>query len=248
MELLFLALLGFLPFENQTKPFFHAHNDFLHTRPLLDALEQGFDSVEADVFLVNNQLMVAHFLWDIKPIRTLENLYLEPLARLHKEGKLKNIWLMVDIKSKDAEATAILLHQQLKRYPGLFQEINKNDKAPVKVLLSGNTPRDWVLSEKNLLIRLDGREADLGEKNNAKMIPWVSEPWSKHFSWKGTGPISDQDNAKLKSMAAKASSANQQLRFWGAPDTPAGWNIQYSARVQRISSDNLKGLAKQQFD
>ena len=28
----------------------HAHNDYYHKRPLLDALDQGFCSVEADVF------------------------------------------------------------------------------------------------------------------------------------------------------------------------------------------------------
>ena len=38
----------------------HAHNDYLHDRPLLDALDQGFASVEADVFLVGDKLCVAH--------------------------------------------------------------------------------------------------------------------------------------------------------------------------------------------
>jgi len=27
----------------------HAHNDYLHARPLLDALDHGFCSVEADI-------------------------------------------------------------------------------------------------------------------------------------------------------------------------------------------------------
>ena len=34
----------------------HAHNDYLHPRPLLDALDQGFCSVEADIFLVDGKL------------------------------------------------------------------------------------------------------------------------------------------------------------------------------------------------
>ncbi|MEY4613753.1 MAG: hypothetical protein RL179_1726, partial [Planctomycetota bacterium] len=40
------------------KPGFHSHNDYVHSRPLVEALEQGFDSVEADVFLVKNDLLV----------------------------------------------------------------------------------------------------------------------------------------------------------------------------------------------
>ena len=38
----------------------HAHNDYEHKRPLFDALEQGFCSVEADVWLVEGKLLVAH--------------------------------------------------------------------------------------------------------------------------------------------------------------------------------------------
>ena len=58
------------------KPGFHSHNDYVHSRPLVEALEQGFDSVEADVFLVKNDLLVGHYPWEIKPGRTLESLYL----------------------------------------------------------------------------------------------------------------------------------------------------------------------------
>ena len=186
-------MLGALPTQMAIKPAFHAHNDYLHSRPLLDALDQGFDSVEADVFLVKNELLVGHFFWETKPERTLESLYLVPLSKLHKEGKLKNIWLMVDIKTNEAEPSAILLDQQLRRYPGLFSKVGEKDNAPVKVLLSGNMPREWVCSGKSNLLRLDGREADLGKAEQAGIFPWVSEPWSKHFSWKGKGPISESE-------------------------------------------------------
>jgi putative flavoprotein involved in K+ transport len=37
----------------------HSHNDYLRPRPLLDALDQGFCGVEADVFLVDGDLLVA---------------------------------------------------------------------------------------------------------------------------------------------------------------------------------------------
>ena len=56
----------------------HAHNDYEHARPLAEALERGFCSVEADVWLVAGKLLVAHDLKDAKPQRTLESLYLDP--------------------------------------------------------------------------------------------------------------------------------------------------------------------------
>lgn len=248
MHLLIGIMIGLLPMQSATRPAFHAHNDYLHSRPLLDALDQGFDSVEADVFLAKNELLVGHFLWEIKPERSLESLYLLPLSKLHKQGRLKNIWLMVDIKSNEAERSAMILDQQLRRYPGLFAKVGEKDDAPVKVLLSGNMPREWVCSGKSNLLRLDGREADLGKADQAAIFPWVSEPWSKHFSWKGKGPISEIEKTKLKTMALKAASANQQLRFWGAPDLPECWKIQAESGVQRIGTDNLQGLAKHKFN
>jgi hypothetical protein len=147
------------------KPAFHAHNDYLHARPLFDALDQGFDSVEADVFLVKNELLVGHFFWETKPERTLESLYLLPLSKLHKEGKLKNIWLMVDIKTNEAEPSAILLDQQLRRYPGLFSKVGEKDNAPVKVLLSGNMPASGFVLGKAIYCDLMVERANLGKRN-----------------------------------------------------------------------------------
>ncbi|TAE61046.1 MAG: hypothetical protein EAZ89_00925, partial [Bacteroidetes bacterium] len=60
----------------------HAHNDYEHKRPLWDALDRGFTSVEADIWLINNELYVSHTR-PVKPdsLRTLRRLYLDPLAR-----------------------------------------------------------------------------------------------------------------------------------------------------------------------
>src|SRR5438874_13201724 len=84
----------------------HAHNDYEHKRPLLDALERGFCSVEADIFLVDGQLLVGHTRQDLKPGRTLEALYLEPLRKLAKANggrvypKGPTIYLLIDVKSE----------------------------------------------------------------------------------------------------------------------------------------------------
>jgi hypothetical protein len=65
----------------------HSHNDYEQKRPLLDALEQGFCSIEADVWLVDGELRVAHDLAAARPGRTLEKLYLDPLlARANQNG------------------------------------------------------------------------------------------------------------------------------------------------------------------
>ena len=49
----------------------HAHNDYAHARPLADALAHGFRSVEADIWLTNGALLVAHDFRDATPEKTL---------------------------------------------------------------------------------------------------------------------------------------------------------------------------------
>src|SRR5438128_5434685 len=83
----------------------HAHNDYEHPRPLLDALDCGFCSIEADVHLIDGQLVVAHDADKAVPSRTLERLYLKPLRdRLcHHGGRVypggPTVTLLIDIKS-----------------------------------------------------------------------------------------------------------------------------------------------------
>lgn len=79
---------------------FHAHNDYLHTVPLFDALSYGAGSVEADVWLVDGELLVSgvcvyRFIWGLmaapqvghtrnalNPEKTLAALYLNPIMAL----------------------------------------------------------------------------------------------------------------------------------------------------------------------
>jgi hypothetical protein len=69
----------------------HAHNDYEHDRPLYDALDHRFKSVEADIWLVDGELVVAHDAEDVPQAaeqgRTLRSLYLEPLRQRVKQNR-----------------------------------------------------------------------------------------------------------------------------------------------------------------
>src|SRR5689334_21434919 len=84
----------------------HAHNDYEHTRPLFDALDRGFCSVEADIWLTPEGVLVAHDRKDLRPGRTLEALYLDPLrerietsggGRVYRGGPA--FYLLIDVKT-----------------------------------------------------------------------------------------------------------------------------------------------------
>src|SRR5207249_11561405 len=104
--LLFTACLPLFA-QQSRKPLIrvHAHNDYEHKRPLLDALDHGFCSVEADIYLVDGRLLVAHMRSQVQPERTLEKLYLEPLRqRVKKNGGSvypagPELVLLIDIKT-----------------------------------------------------------------------------------------------------------------------------------------------------
>lgn len=80
---LFIALFFLFPLfaKSQSFTLVHgfAHNDYRHRRPLFDAENNGYTHIEADVFLHDNKLVVAHINPYFKRNRTLENLYLAPL-------------------------------------------------------------------------------------------------------------------------------------------------------------------------
>ncbi|GAA5986868.1 hypothetical protein JCM10908_000932 [Rhodotorula pacifica] len=60
----------------------HSHNDYWRKVPLFDALSVGCKSVEADVHLVNGELLVGHTRVSLSHPRTLNSLYLDPIMQL----------------------------------------------------------------------------------------------------------------------------------------------------------------------
>ncbi|MGZ6311516.1 MAG: hypothetical protein ACXWOH_12850, partial [Bdellovibrionota bacterium] len=64
------------------RPFYiaaHSHNDYEQAHPLADALANRFDSVEADIWISKNDLLISHLGVSYKG--SLRELYLEPLRR-----------------------------------------------------------------------------------------------------------------------------------------------------------------------
>jgi hypothetical protein len=230
----------------------HAHNDYEHTRPLLDALDHGFCSVEADVWLVNGQLLVAHDLKDAKPGRTLQLLYLDPLrdrvtlndGKVFRDGPA--FTLLVDVKS-DATNTCLALRDALRPYASMLTKYSRDrtETNAVTVIVSGNRARALMKAETNRLAAYDGRLADLESGDSPHLIPLISDNWTLHFKWRARaeeGPLPDAERAKLKQLVDRAHAQGRRLRMWGTPDRPAMWRELYDAGADLINADDLAGL------
>lgn len=227
----------------------HAHNDYEHPRPLLDALACGFGSIEADVHLVDGRLLVAHDRKAVKPERTLEALYLDPLrervkqngGRVYRSGP--TIILLIDVKS-EAVATYEALHAVLKNYAAMLTVFRDGVTTPgaITVIVSGSRAPAVMAAQALRYAAMDGRIDDLNGQTAPALIPLVSDNWQKVFSWRWTGPIPADEALKLKALVEQAHAQGRQLRFWNTPDNPATWSVLYAAGVDLINTDQLTGL------
>ncbi|MBT5926099.1 MAG: hypothetical protein HOH33_05730 [Verrucomicrobia bacterium] len=228
----------------------HAHNDYHHPRPLLDALEVGFCSVEADVYLVGDELLVAHDREDLVPEKNLKDMYLTPLLERAKEhdGAIypdgPAFYLMIDFKS-EAGPTYAALRKLLWSYREMLTEYGGDglQYRAVTVVISGNRPTETLAREKLRYAFIDGRISDLdANESPVSLIPWISENWQNHFNWNGRGEFSDQEKLKLKQWIDKAHEQGRKVRFWATPETGNYWKTAYEAGLDFINTDRLERL------
>lgn len=249
--LLLLVLAGVAQAQPVPLPRAHAHNDYEHPRPLLDALDHGFCSIEADVHLVDGELLVAHDRADVQPGRTLQALYLDPLreriaehgGRVYPGGP--SVILLVDIKS-EAEATYVVLRRILRDYADILTRFTATevDEGPVTVIISGNRPRAMMEAEAVRYAAYDGRldDLDADPPAPASFIPLVSSNWAQIALWYGRGDLPEAARQRLKAAVEKAHVQGRKIRFWATSDNPVVWRALYEAGVDLLNADDLAGL------
>ena len=246
-----LCLAGRLQAQPQPLTNVHAHNDYEHTHPLFDALDHGFCSVEADIYLVDGQLLVAHNRPQVKPDRTLQSLYLEPLrqrarrngGRVYPQGP--EVVLLIDIKGRWQE-TYPVLREVLKQYSDIISTFSASGKTTnaVMAIVTGDRALEMFAGETVRYAAYDGDLTTLDSKESADLIPWISSNWTTTFKWRGSGTIPDPEREKLRSIVAKAHERGRRVRFWGSPDQPTFWRELLTEKVDLINTDDLAGARK----
>jgi hypothetical protein len=258
LSLLFLfqtMLCGAVSNDTISAPYpAHAHNDYMHERPLFDALENGFRSIEADVFAIGDSLYVAHNRKDIKPGRTLRALYLEPLMEYISEDQFaiydsaSPLILLVDIKD-DGLTTYKLLDRILNESREILCKVSRGAYVPgsVMVVVSGNRPIEYMEQQTQRFAFVDGRMENLTETYPPLLMPLISDRWTKYFTWRGKGDMPEEERSQLKLYVQQAHEKGQLVRFWATPDKPglereAVWTELLEAGVDLLNTDDLAGL------
>lgn len=150
----------------------HSHNDYWRSVPLYSAVQAGCTSVEADVWLFDQELYVGHTESSLTAERTLRNLYIEPLldlinrqnqeTRLRQKGEplrgvfdtdpLQTLVLLIDFKNSSADLYTELLKQlsplRQKSYLTYFNG-TAIVEHPLTVVGSGNAPFDLIAANES---------------------------------------------------------------------------------------------------
>ncbi|MXV17701.1 hypothetical protein GS398_20535 [Pedobacter sp. HMF7056] len=227
----------------------YSHNDYWNKRPLADALENGFLYVEADIFLLSGQLIVAHVNPFWKKNRTLEELYFAPIARyLATPGctidRDHPVTLMIDIKTGAARTYKALL-PLLEKYRHILTvcENGRISRNAVTVVLTGNKPTG-ILSEE--VCRLAFIDADLKSIKkrplNHAISPMASCRYSRLLKWSGKGPIPEAERTRLKLYIQMAHFQGKKVRLWASPENEAVWKELLACGVDLINTDRLVAL------
>lgn len=215
----------------------HSHNDYEQAYPLETALINNCGSIEIDIILDNNRLVVSHdtVLLENKP--SIEELYLIPLSTKPIE-QLQDLWILIDIKLYTPQ-TLILLDDLLEKYDFLFKKVDSsNDQSPLKVILSGDIPKKEIAkSESFPYFYLDGRVDDLTDHYYSRRMPLISANFSHFSSAQGTEKISEDEYHEIQQVIQECHAQNKQFRFWKTSDSHAMWNQLIGLKVDVIGVD-----------
>ena len=221
----------------------HSHNDYEKEYPFWNAYSNGFGSIEADIFLLHDELYVAHDTVQLKFHKTLDSLYLLPLQHCIKKNKgfvfadnKRQLQFLIDIKT-DAEKTLKRLVEKLKNFPFII------NNPSVKIVITGNRPLPSKFLTYPPYILFDGELNKDYPVDALKKIVMMSDNFKRYALWNGEGMLSEPERIKITDAISKSHRLNKKVRLWNAPDNSNTWTQLIELGVDFINTDKIPELA-----
>ncbi|MDQ6480766.1 alkaline phosphatase [Dyadobacter sp. LHD-138] len=221
----------------------HSHNDYEQNIPFLRAYNQQFGSIEADIFLRNDSIFVAHEQEHITAKNTLSSLYLKPLlAQFEKNNgqiypdKSQPLQLLIDLKTPGKETIPVLI-RELQPYLKVFAPA-----GPVKIVLSGDVPAPQEFSQYPDYLFFDGRPEINYSKTQLERIGLISQSFGHYTKWNGKGILVKKEKEALEAVMKHVHDQGKKIRFWGTPDNINAWKMLMNMGIDYLNTDKVEEL------
>jgi alkaline phosphatase len=208
------------------------------------AYDQEFGSIEADIFLVDSELIVAHDEKELRYKRSFRSLYLDNIdSCLKKNGghpyrdSTRNLQLLIDIKT-DSIKTLEKLISILEQFSAIIH--NRH----IFLVITGNRPNPDSFSHYPDYIWFDGVLSRSYTDVQLSRIKMLSDNFQSYSHWNGNGQIPVEDIEKITSGISKAHQEGIPVRFWNAPDFSNFWTLLIQWQVYYINTDHITELSK----
>lgn len=243
------ALALCLSAQAQYPVMIHSHNDYKRTMPFYEAYSQKLFSIECDMFYKDGQFLVGHDEPDLKPERSFDLFYLQPLVTLYKlngghawADSDRPIQLMLEAKSSTEEFMPALV-KKLEQYPEVFNpEVNPN---ACRIVITGEfEPEAKDFCKYPKYITFDGDFRTDYTPEQLQQVAMLSTNFGAVSQWNGKGTLIRAEEAKVKALIKRAHDLGKPIRLWGAPESVTAWNTFYNFGVDYINTDNPAACAE----
>ena len=238
ISLMFLVTLA--AYAQQLPIIYHSHNDYNRTVPFWEAYSQHCASIEADVFLQDGEILVAHNRKDVTAERSLRKMYIEPIVKTFREnggrmwkGSDDRLQLVVDLKTGESLPGVIALAEE---YPDVFTTENG-----VKIVITGDEPAPEDFGKWPAWLWFDGDFKD-GKLNYTpellKRIAMISTDFRKFArNWNGKGRMINSELEAVTKAIETAHEAGKPIRFWDAPEGTTAYFTLHKLGVDFFNTD-----------
>jgi hypothetical protein len=221
----------------------HAHNDYYNEMPLRTALEHRFYSVEADVEWRDGRAVVAHYVWE--DFGDFAELYTDRIAEVvrargsvYGDGHVFTLW--VDFKS-DEDGLADVVHDALAAHDDVFTSWEDDDvlnERPVVAVLTGAGVKERYVERSLRYAIRDSNDFSPDDPDADARWGYYALNYGNYVDGPGGDPA-----AVASGIIDDAHAMGRQVRFYGAPDDEASWQLQLDAGADFVGTDRVADFA-----
>jgi hypothetical protein len=220
-------------------------NDHLRKKPLIEALEYGFNGVSAEVELKKDGKLYCGS-------SLLKEAYLNPLRLrtnngetfVHSDHTDEFILFLEVISDSNATYTALMkelddYHPMMTSYDGKIRS-----KKSIRVVIGGKVPHLKMYEQTQRWIFAEEVITKLDYSHDGSFCSLASLRMKKLFDWKGDGTMPNMQYHSLGSYMKNAHKVGRWVRVYDLPELPNAFDIIYGAGADFLEIKDLKSFAE----